>query len=143
MTALTGSWQELTFHCPSAWHRHPAAAFHGPEDHLKPHLTESVVPAGTIQVKRKPSEVQRSHSKNHIVRHERNGMSAKPNPSDRQIVTTEHAQEIGCRCDKWGHPCPDCTKRRPGSAKPIPKNHTLQSVKTLINQPGGNLKWNI
>ena len=35
-------------------------------------------------------------------------------------ITVEHdlnsdVEAHGCRCDRWGHPCPGCLKSRPGS----------------------------
>jgi hypothetical protein len=29
-----------------------------------------------------------------------------------------HATTIGCRCDRWGHPCPDCPSEK---SKAVPR----------------------
>jgi hypothetical protein len=42
-----------------------------------------------------------------------------PAPDARHISITmkrerdSHAAAHGCRCDRWGHPCPDCLERKP------------------------------
>ena len=43
-----------------------------------------------------------------------------PTASARHVVITAQTDAdpqgatIGCRCDRWGHPCPDCRRQKSG-----------------------------
>lgn len=45
-----------------------------------------------------------------------------PTASARHVVISAqtdvdpHAATIGCRCDRWGHPCPDCPSQKSETA---------------------------
>ena len=52
----------------------------------------------------------------------------RPSPPGRDArhvsITAEEqvdssAEARGCRCDRWGHPCPGCLKSRPASEQEI------------------------
>ena len=38
------------------------------------------------------------------------GKDARHVPITTQNVVDRHCKKHGCRCDRWGHPCPDCVE---------------------------------